>query len=475
MTIERDAGVCARYARDVSIIHGQPDAVLRPRDVQDIQDAVAEAASTATAVLPVGSQTSTTGASVATHGGLIIDMAQIDGSRATPHMTVDRERQVVDVDPGIRLQILQEELLHHGFELPVDPTSAATCTVGGAVATNASGPSTFRHGPMARWVHGLAFVDGLGALHQVRRSRVSKSAMGPPALQDPVQWMVGSEGTLGVMTRVTLRIRPRPSAMTGVWVGVESTQALADVVVGLGRRFGPSAKESMTGNDARLRAIEWLDPACCQMLAAHAKGMQIPDGQGGGLWLLVEGDPDANLNLLDQVLTWASPIGVHVSSAQIMTSPQQRRDFDALRHRVPDTLNRRGRALERAAGGGKLSTDWSAPVQALPALFDQDNQVFEGLDGVRLYRFGHIGDGHPHLNVMCPDAATRAAALLRLKAQLRRVVAAGGVPVSEHGIGKLKREMVAPYLPAGTVAAWRGLKARFDPVGVLAPGNLFTS
>ena len=142
---------------------------------------------------------------------------------------------------------------------------------------------------------------------------------------------------------------------------------------------------------------------------------------------------------------------------------------------VPDTLNRQGRAFADAAGGGKLSTDWSAPLHSLPALLDWTDEFFAdaGLDG--LYMYGHIGDGHPHLNLLCPDAEVRSEAFRRLHVQLERVVAAGGVPVSEHGVGKLKRDLIRDFLPPGAIDAWAGLKAALDPKGILAPGNVFSA
>jgi FAD/FMN-containing dehydrogenase len=119
-----------------------------------------------------------------------------------------------------------------------------------------------------------------------------------------------------------------------------------------------------------------------------------------------------------------------------------------------------------------LSTDWSVPIEALDELLEWTGSALEplGLEGA--YAYGHIGNGHPHLNLLCPDAQTKTRVTEVLHEQLQRVVAVGGSPVSEHGIGKVKRDLVAPHLPRGMVSALRGLKSHFDPDGLLAPGNL---
>ncbi len=458
--ISRDPGLCARYQRDVSIVAGLPDAVLRPRDTLDVKQAIAACAGTNTAVLPVGGQTSTTGASVPVGGGLVLDMTAFELTSGDPE--IDAETGHIRTGPGVTLATLRDLAARHGWDLPVDPTSAATCTIGGAVATNASGPSSFRHGAMAAWVDAVQLVDGRGRAHSLRRPQVPKVAMGPAALQDPVRWMVGSEGTLGVMTQITVRLRRRAEAVVGALVGFDTRDGLLAAVASLRRR-----------RDLGLRALEWLDAGCCQLLVPHARGLRMPSGQGGALFLTVEGDRTLAPDQLQTLLERLPPHGGAAADAQLLLTSQQLQAFDVLRHHVPDELNQVGRRLANEAGGGKLSTDWSAPIAALPALFDWGDAAFADLGLVGLYRYGHIGDGHPHLNLMCPNAEVRDQALAQLRAQLVRVVAAGGVPVSEHGIGKLKRELVAPYLPPGARAAWLGLKAEFDPAGILAPGNLF--
>ncbi len=461
--VSTDDALRARFSRDVSVVVGTPDAVQRPRDIQDIQDAVRRCAATHTPLLPVGARTSTTGASVPVGGGWVTDLSALNGEPV-----VDTDAGEISCPPGAVLAEVQALARRHGYDLPVDPTSAPDCTVGGAVATNASGPSSYRHGAMADWLVAVDLVDGRGERVELRAPRVPKRAMGPAAFQSSPRWFAGSEGTLGIATRVGFRLRAAPAGSLGALVGFPTRRDLLDAVAWLRQR-------RHAGAGRYVRAVEWLDAACCALIAPLAKGMRVPGGQGGALLVELE-THDAGVDLVDAVselLDGITPLNADVANTQLLLNPSDFQAFDHLRHHVPDSLNRRGRRLADDAGGGKLSTDWSAPVTALPDLLDwTDTRLAElGLDG--LYMYGHIGDGHPHLNLLCPDADVRTRAFTALKEQLARVVAAGGVPVSEHGIGKLKRDLVRPWLPVGAVAAWRGLKQAFDPHGILAPGNVF--
>ena len=455
--IREDAAALAGYDRDVSGHVGRADASLRARDAADVGEALAWARARQMAVLPVGAQTSTTGASVP-DGGLVIDLSGLDGA---PQL--DSSALEVHACPGTRIQALDDWLRPHGLELPVDPTSAAQCTVGGAIATNASGASSFRYGAMANWVQAIELIDGAGNLHRLRRRAVSKCAMGPRALQDPIDFIVGSEGTLGIIIGATLRVQRAPAARLGALIACNERKDLIAAVILLRQ-----ARHRLP-----IRCIEWLDGACCELLEGHAAGLVLPDGPAGGIYLETEGQGGANEAML-ALESALSATGVRTSAVQLLPTASDRRHFSQLRHRVPDILNRRGAALA-GDGGGKLSTDWSVPLAQLHDLLSWTEDALARHDLGTPWAYGHIGDGHPHLNLLCPDGQSRARAQGVLAEQLRRVVELGGSPVSEHGIGKIKRDLIAPCLPAGFRAAFSGLRRHFDPQGMLAPGNVLST
>lgn len=454
LPIRQDAETLAGYRRDASGLEGLPAAALRARDVADVAEAIAWARAHKQTVLPVGAQTSTTGASVA-DGGLLLDLTGLD---RPPELNESRDQ--VRVGPGTRVQALRAWLQAQGLDFPVDPTSASSCTVGGAIATNASGPASFRYGSMASWVRSVDLIDGRGRAHSLRRREVGKCAMGPRALQDPVDFVVGSEGTLGVITGATLAVHVAPTDRAGVLLAFADRPALIAAVIAL----RPLRKE------LRVRSIEWLDGTCCDLVSEHAGGLRLPQGPAGVLYVECEGQGGAALPRLERAI---AAIGADDSQAQLVGTSAERRHFAELRHLIPDTLNRRGAALAER-GGGKISTDWSVPLQHLDDLLSWTELALTPLGLRGCWAYGHIGDGHPHLNLLCSDAASRAKAQAVLHEQLLRVVELGGSPVSEHGVGKLKRDLIGPWLPAGFAAAFTGLKAAFDPDGTLAPGNIAT-
>ena len=458
--VDRDPELRRRYARDVSHLAATPDAVLRARSEADVVDTLKHAASERMAVLAVGAQTSTTGASVAVGGGLVLALAGLDSAAQ-----VDVGARLVRVAPGAILEEVRAAARAEGLQLPVDPTSRSDCTVGGAIATNASGPATFRYGPMAAWVERLRFVDGRGRVHDVGRRRVEKCAVGPPALQEPVDWLVGSEGTLGVVVEATLRLIPAARDRLTVFVPFGSEAELFAGVAALRRDRA----------HLPIRSIEWLDAACCRLIAGGAGSLALGDQRGGGLAIELE-QPDGDPRPVDDHLEAAAELladnGGIVEDALVLRTAADQRAFDVLRHRVPETLNQRGHRLADGAGGGKLSTDWSVPIADLGALIDDARARIGGDDVEGVWAYGHIGNGHPHLNVLCRDAAARERVHRVLADQLGRVVALGGSATSEHGVGKVKRDLVADLLPLGFLKVFAGLKAELDPDGILAPGNI---
>jgi len=450
----RDPALLARYERDVSPLSQTPSGVLLARDIADVVAAVDEARGQCIGLLAVGGQTSTTGASVASPGNVVVDVTALERQ---PQLDAASHRVVVG--PGTRLGALRSWLHGRGFDLPVDPTSQHECTVGGAIATNASGPGTYAHGAMRDWVVGAELVDGRSHRHVWHRRQVAKCALGPAGLQDPIDFIVGSEGLYGVIVEATLAVRRRPETTIGIWVPLPSRD---DVFTATG--------SVVEASESTIRAIEWLDGRCCALLEGQGD-MPLDPVAGGGLYIEFEGKRAQTETAIERIAATCVAHGARMDGIEFYGTDADRAEFAKRRHGVPDQLNRRGRTWAEQ-GGGKLSTDWSIPLAALPGLFAWTDVRLAALELEGWFAFGHIGNGHPHLNLLTRTQHERATATEALGEQLARVVAAGGVPVSEHGIGKLKRRLVQPYLTAATVAAIRALKTHFDPGGVLARGNI---
>ncbi|HEX7880366.1 MAG TPA: FAD-linked oxidase C-terminal domain-containing protein, partial [Candidatus Eisenbacteria bacterium] len=156
----------------------------------------------------------------------------------------------------------------------------------------------------------------------------------------------------------------------------------------------------------------------------------------------------------------------------VATSEAQEVELKRLRHALPATMNERGRAA-RAAGGMKLGTDWAVPLESVGPMIETATRLADDTFGGSYIRYGHIGNGHPHFNLLAENADGLAKARRAIHAMCLEAVRLGGTVTAEHGVGKMKREYVALQYPAWVVEAMTSVKRTLDPSGILAPGNIF--
>ena len=242
VTLERDQTVRESYARDASGLWKVPDCVARPVAAGEVAEIVRDATSARTTVTAAGAQTSTTGASVS-DGGILLSM------RAMARVLgIDAIARTATVEPGVLLGDLQRTLAPHGLFFAPDPTSDQECTVGGAIACNASGPRTLRYGATRAHVRALTVVLASGEMVRVARPRVDKNTVGFAFAQDPVDWFVGSEGTLGVIVAAELALLPRPAREVGIAIPLPGEREAFAVAL--------AARESAA---VRPRCLEYFD------------------------------------------------------------------------------------------------------------------------------------------------------------------------------------------------------------------------
>ena len=234
----RDATALEAYSRDVSGLRNVPGAVARPESRHEVVELLKQAAAEKLCVTAAGAQTSTTGASVAARDWLLSlrPMARI--------LDIDPARQVARVESGVLIGDLQRACAPHGLFFAPDPTSEEECTVGGAIACNASGPRTLRYGATRWHVRALTVALADGSLYEARRPAVEKNTVGYLAAQDPVDWFVGSEGTLGVVVEAELALLPLPPRVLGLGIPFTTeTGALAFVVAARQSPASPALPE----------------------------------------------------------------------------------------------------------------------------------------------------------------------------------------------------------------------------------------
>ncbi len=457
VAITHDLDVRHAYARDASGLEMIPEGVVRPSSIEEVTELLREASATGTAVTPAGAQSSTTGASITDRGVLL-------SLRGMAHIgAVDRDTRSIRVQAGAIVADVRRAAEAAGLLFAPDPTSEEESTIGGAIACNASGARSLRYGATGRHVRALTVLLVTGERLELRRPALEKNTVGYPIAHDPVEWFVGSEGTLGVVVEAELALLPLPEQVLGLAVPfVREADALAFVV---------SARQSGV---VYPRCLEFFDQGALD-IARIAEGTANWASSATAMVYVEETGADESRASDELPLeAWLALAEAHRaldSDIRVYDSPSSLRDARRMRHAVPATMNERGGAC-RPQGGRKVSTDWAVPY---PKLLDALSMARRFADDAGIPRgiaYGHAGNGHPHQNFIAHDAAELHRIEQVVQATLREVIGMGGTVAAEHGIGKIKRRWLPMQTSDAQLRVMRAIKHEFDPHGLLAPGNV---
>jgi glycolate oxidase len=433
LMLTHDADVRRSYSQDASGLVMVPEAVARPSSGDEVSEMLTRASAERMAVTAAGGQTSTTGASVSDQGALL-SMRKLNKV-----IDVDATTRTTIVGPGVLLVDLDRVLAEHGLQFAPDPTSLADVTVGGAIACNASGPGTLLYGATRAHVRGLTVVLASGEVVEVRRSGLEKNTAGYGFAQDLVDLFVGSEGTLGVIVRAELSLVPRPEQVVGVAVSCPDEASALDLVL-RARKLAPRCIEYFDGTAAELAGLKGSRPFVYVEEARE---------EPSELWLEF-GD-----------------VTVYEGDAAL-------REARRMRHAVPATMNERGsQARGKGQGGRKVSTDWAVPPAMLAGAIAEARRLANDAGVSQPVIYGHAGNGHPHENFIAADAEELARIEGVVEATLKHVLSIGGTISAEHGIGKIKKRWLPLQLGELQLGVMRAVKRELDPLGLLAPGNIF--
>jgi len=448
-----DRAVRASYARDASGMTMLPDDVLRPRDEQDVSEALAAATAARGTVTVAGAQTSTTGASI-TDRGALMSLRALDQV-----VRIDVERRTVRASTGVIVADLRRACAEAGLLFTPDPTADESSTVGGAVACNASGARSFAYGATRPHVLALRVAHADGRAEEYRRPRIAKNTAGYLAAQDPVDWFVGSEGTLGVVLEAEFSLLPLPARTTGLAVPFHSeAEALA---------FVAAARE---GTTVRPRCLEYTDAEATGFMRRAADDEAWARGAQAMVYTEDSGDePEAPL---EAWLALIEAYGGQADDLRVFEGETALREARRLRHAVPAAMHERA-APFLSKGGRRVSTDWAVPCREMTAALEASRRAADALGIEHAVTYGHAGDGHPHQNWVARDPDELRVREACVERTLHEVIARGGTVAAEHGIGKLKKRWLPMQLGPRQYAVMRALKAALDPAGVLAPGNLW--
>ena len=432
-----DPDILASYRQDRAMdpAAGTPLAVVRPRRTEEVQTVLRWATANRIAVVPRGAGTGLSGGATAVTGGIVLSTEKMRD------INVDTATRTAVVQPGLLNAEVKKAVAEHGLWYPPDPSSFEICSIGGNIATNAGGLCCVKYGVTTDYVLGLQVVLADGT--SVR--------LGGPRLKDVAglsltKLFVGSEGTLGVVTEVTLRLLPPQNAASTVVATFDSVQAAADAVLTITARIRPSMLEFM--DSVAINAVEdklkmGLDRSAAAMMVAAS------DDRGAA------GADDAEF--------MARSFAEHGATEVFSTSdPVEGEAFVAARRfAIP--------AVE--AKGSLLLEDVGVPLPALADLVSGIAQIAADRD-LTISVIAHAGDGNTHpLIVFDPaDAAMTERAELAFGEIMDLAVSLGGTITGEHGVGRLKKPWLAGQIGPEAMELNRRIKAALDPDGILNPG-----
>lgn len=420
------------YSYDGIAMGVTPALVVLPTHTADVVEVVRFAKRVGLPIVARGAASGLSGGAVPIQESIVLSFTRMTG------LQIDPQARRATVQPGVVTQRITEQARRYGLWYPPDPASSRTSTIGGNLAENAGGPMCFKKGVTGDYVEALEFVDFAGQVHRLRREAY-----------DLVGLLVGSEGTLGLITEAQLRLEPIPRyTRTLMAIFDEVGQAAEAVSEAIAAGAVPSK-------------LEFVDKSCINAVEDYLK-LGLP--REAAAILLVDTDGDDPL-IVDEELNWVvEACQKHGARLRVAQNAAE-----------SEALWKARRAISPAIGAIKpkrLNEDIAVPRSSLPEVV----RAIEALGrqyGLQVVQFGHIGDGNLHPNVLYDPQVDSEEKVWELLHEIARVALRhGGVLSGEHGIGLMKREFMREALDPETLEGLRRVKAAFDPDSRLNPGKV---
>jgi FAD/FMN-containing dehydrogenase len=422
--------------------------VLLPESALEVQNIIKLANQNKIAIVPSGGRTGLSGGATACNGEAVLSL-----ERMNKILAVNRAERTLTCQAGVVTERVQLRAAEEGLYFPIDFASKGSSQIGGNIATNAGGIRVIRYGMLREWVIGLTVVTGSGELLQLNGSLI-KNQSG----YDLRQLMIGSEGTLGVIVEAIIGLTSPPQDSMRFLCALPSAQAALGLL------------EKTRDSFAMVNVFEYFDSTSLQKVTLHHKLPQpFPQSFVGYALVEVEGDSQSLATQVEELLSKAAEAG-DVDDAIIGLSTKQAQDLLRYRELISETLS----AMHTIH-----KNDISVPPSAIPAFLDAFAlKLKETYPDFEAAIFGHIGDGNLHINILKPQSLTDSnffACCHEADSLLFKIVKDFSGSISaEHGVGLLKRDFLHFCRTDAEIAIMKGIKAVFDPAGILNPGKIFS-
>lgn len=491
MIVKQEQDEILGFLKDASNMPGgSAERVYFPESQEEMAGAVEECRRLGLNITVSGAGTGLAGGRVP-YGGAVISTARMNRI-----IRIDPDARRAVVEPGVILGEFQAEVERHGLFYPPDPTERS-CFVGGTVATNSSGARTFKYGPTRNFVEALRVLLPDGDWLRLRRgeSRASGRELSllteggreirlelpgytMPATKhaagyfihpdmDPIDLFIGSEGTLGIVTEIEVRLLPLPERLFSGIIFFPDEESTLDFVDEARSRSRGTRDGGGDEGDIEARALEYMDANSLELI--RPRFPNIPEGAAGGaIWFEQETSEETEEMLLG---LWYELIVKHRGLADdswFAIGAEDQRKMRNFRHAVPESVYEHISEHNQT----KLGTDMAVPDSRFRELLSYYRSQFAE-HGLRTVTYGHIGNSHLHANIFADGAEEFALAKQVYDRLVDRALELGGTISAEHGVGKLKAAYLVKLYGAGAIDAMRQMKRALDPDGILGRGTMF--
>jgi len=436
---EREELAC--YAYDATAQHFLPDAVIFPKNRMEVSAVLSLASEKNFFVIPRGAGSGMTGGSIPVKGGVVLVM-----TRMNKILEIDCDNLIATVEPGVVTGHFHEAVEKKGLFYPPDPASSDFSTLGGNLAECAGGPRAVKYGVTRDYVLGLEAVLPTGEIIKTG-VKTAKGVVG----YDLTRLLIGSEGTLGVITQMTLRLLPLPQSVRTMTAVFKSMEAAAETVSEIIRQV------------IIPRTIEFMDNASINCAESYL-GIGLPREAGAMLLLEVDGEEHSVETDIEKLKALCLSQGA--SDVAIALSEAERENLWKARKSISPALYR--------LAPDKINEDIVVPKSKIPHMVRKIEEL-SNKTGLSLASFGHAGDGNIHVNIMLdknqPDQVRKAKAAL--ETLFDYTLELGGTISGEHGIGITKAAFITKEIGNVELGLMKSIKKVFDPKGILNPGKIF--